>query len=566
MILLLLCCITVSTWAQSKKEKLNERFNVNKDVEINVDTRYVDVVFETWNKNEVAVEAYIESDNLSKEQLTAAVAKWNLDVTGNSNTINIRSTGGYDNEWEELNLGNIDEIIGSSIGIVEPVMEGLVGPLLEAITGSPLPEEYYKELNKIEFDHEAYRKEGKAYLKKYEKAVEKSFGPDFDKAIEEWEEEIERNFDDGNFAVFGSLTGIPKWPFGNSKSMNFNSDKYEEDKQAYVDKLNKKYGTNVTVRETDQWLEDIENWGEQFGEEMEEWGESFGKSFEIWGEQFGESMEKWGEDFGESIEKAMEAWGEDFGKDMEKWGEDFGKRVEKWAEEHEADWEHRTEEDEHGNKRTHIQLNYDSDDFDVSKGMRKIKIKVPENAELDLNVRYGKVKMAATHNPKITIQHGSLVAATIDGGDTSIDVSYSPIHVNLWKDGTLSTNHVKECVINTVENIALDSSSSNVIFNTLNGSGILSGSFGQLSISNMSPSFGTLNVILENSEMILTLPDAAFNFSLSGDRNDVFIPNNLETKSMKSGSTEIINGYHKSRNTANVITISAKYSDVVLKQ
>ena len=82
----------------------------------------------------------------------------------------------------------------------------------------------------------------------------------------------------------------------------------------------------------------------------------------------------------------------------------------------------------------------------------------------------------------------------------------------------------------------------------------------------MSPSFGTLNVILENSEMILTLPDAAFNFSLSGDRNDVFIPNNLETKSMKSGSTEIINGYHKSRNTANVITISAKYSDVVLKQ
>jgi len=152
-----------------------------------------------------------------------------------------------------------------------------------------------------------------------------------------------------------------------------------------------------------------------------------------------------------------------------------------------------------------------------------------------------------------------------DGGETSIDASYSPVRVNSWKEGSLTTNHVKECVLNTVGNIVLNSSSSNVIINALNGSGIISGSFGQLSISEVGTDFGNLNAILENSEMVLELPDAAFNFSYNGDRNDIFIPNKLETKSTKTGNTEIINGYHRSRSTPNLITISAKYSDVVLK-
>jgi len=39
----------------------------------------------------------------------------------------------------------------------------------------------------------------------------------------------------------------------------------------------------------------------------------------------------------------------------------------------------------------------------------------------------------------------------------------------------------------------------------------------------------------------------------------------LETKTVKNGSTEMVNGYHKSRSTGNVITITAKYSEVVLK-
>jgi len=276
-------------------------------------------------------------------------------------------------------------------------------------------------------------------------------------------------------------------------------------------------------------------------------------------------MEEWGENFGESIGKAFEDWGEGFGKDMEKWGEEFGRKVEKWAEEHEVEWEERHDKDEHGNKSSSYRFNYDSDNKPSSNVKRTIIIKMPKKAALDLNVRYGEVKMAAVYNPKAIISHGSLTATNIDGGNTSINVSYSPTTIGVWNGGSLETNHVKECNIANAKDIALTSNSSNVIINTLSGSGFLSGSFGQLSIPQVIDDFGSLTIVLENSDLVLNLPDSAFNFNYSGELNEFLVPRQLETKTIKSNKTSMVNGFHKSRNTANVITITAKYSDVVLK-
>ena len=166
---MLLFVASGSVFAQAKKTKLNERFSVNKDVQIDVDTRYADVIFETWNKNEVAIEAYVEGENASE-----AARSWDLDVSGNSNQVRVTSKGGYgdvkvynlsdlDNVHLDLDLG---EIIGQSLSIVEPVMNGLVGPLLEGISGARLPDEYYEEMGKMKFDHEAYKREGRAYIKR----------------------------------------------------------------------------------------------------------------------------------------------------------------------------------------------------------------------------------------------------------------------------------------------------------------------------------------------------------------------------------------------------------------
>lgn len=545
-LLLITCFVMIgSVHAQGKHEKLKERFDVNKDVTIEVDTRYADVIFETWNKNEVSVEAYVEGED-AKE----AAQDWDLSVSGDRDNIRIASSNGYsdakvynldDLEGLEIDLGGI---IKNSLSVVEPVMEGLVGPILEGLSGTPLPKEYYEEMGKIKFDHEAYRRDGKAYMKKWEKQMEQSFGPDFDDAMEKWEKEIDEKSDQWSLNL-SSLNGIPKWPFKNG-NMNFNSDEYEKDKQAYVNKLNRKYGTKVSVREVDNWLEDMEVWGEKFGADMEEWGEGFGKK-----------MEAWGENFGESIEKAFENWGEDFGKDMENWGEDFGRKMEKWAAEHEDEWER--------DGTTSVRFSSDSDSKSYNRNVKRtIIVKMPKKAELDLNVRYGKVKMAAVYNPKANISHGSLAATSIEGNNTAIDVSYSPVAVGNWNGGSLTASHVKDCNIANAGDIAITSNSSDVYINTLSGSGMISGSFGKLAIPNVSDDFGALTIILENSDLALKLPKSAFNFNYSGEHNDFILPKQLETKSIQNGKTQMVNGFHKSRSTGNVITITAKFSDVVL--
>ena len=544
--LLISCFIMIgSVHAQSKQEKLNERFNVNKDVTIEVDTRYADVIFQTWNKDEVSVEAFVEGED-AKE----AAKNWNLKVSGNSNNVRITSSNGY-SDAKVYNLDDLDgleidlgSIIGNSLSVVEPVLEGLVGPILESLSGTPLPKEYYEEMGKIKFDHDAYKRDGKAYLKKWEKQMDRSFGPDFEKAMEKWEKEIDEKSDEWSINI-GALSGIPKWPFKSDGNMNFSSDDYEKDKKGYVAKLNRKYGTSVSVREVDNWLEDMEEWGDKFGEDMEEWGEDFGKK-----------MDAWGENFGESIGKAFENWGEDFGKDMEAWGENFGKKMEKWAEEHEDEFER------DGNS---IHFDFDTDSKKSHRNVKRtIIVKMPKKAELDLNVRYGKVKMADVYNPKMNISHGALAAATIQGNNTAIDVSYSPVAVGNWNGGSMTLNQVKECNIATAGDIAITSNSSNVYINTLHGSGMISGSFGKLSIPKVSDDFGALTIILENSDLALKLPQSAFNFSYSGEHNDFILPKQLETKSIENGKTQMVNGYHKSRSTGNVITITAKFSDVVL--
>lgn len=555
LVVFVLMAMSSGLFAQSKKVKLDERFNVNKDVTIEIDTRYADVIFETWNKNEVAVEAYVEGEDAAE-----AARDWDLNVSGNSNSITISSANGYADakvyDLEDLDDLEIDlgGLIGNSITIVEPIMEGLVGPLLEGISGTPLPKEYYEEMSKIKFDHQAYKRDGEAYLKQWEKKMEKTFGPEFDQAMEKWEKDFEENAEQWSLNL-GSLGDIPKWPFTDTRNMTFNSDEYEDDKQAYVDKLNRKYGTNVTVRETDRWLEDMEAWGEKFGEDMEEWGEDFGKSMEAWGEKFGASMEK-----------AFENWGEDFGKSMEAWGEKFGEKMEKWAEEHEAEWEERSEKDEHGNTHKSIRFSFDSDDKPSSnrKVKRIIKVKMPKKAELDLNVRYGKVKMADVYNPKANISHGSLAATTINGKQTNIEVSYSPVAVGTWDGGSLTASHVKKCNIANGGNMAITSNSSNVFINQLLSSAMISGSFGELSIAKVADNFGALNIVLENSDLALKLPQSAFNFSYSGEHNDFILPKQLETKSVQNGKSQMVNGFHKSRSTANVITITAKFSDLLL--
>ncbi len=92
--ILMLCLLTTFGYAQKKLSKTSQSIKVNKDVIIDLNTSHVEIQLETWNRDIVEVEAYIESNKLSPEELERALQAWNLKVEGSNDKVTISSTGG----------------------------------------------------------------------------------------------------------------------------------------------------------------------------------------------------------------------------------------------------------------------------------------------------------------------------------------------------------------------------------------------------------------------------------------------------------------------------------------
>ncbi len=454
---ILLFCLLFSATTFAQTTKLKKNFKTKQDVSLEIDAKYTKVLIEHWDKNEVAIDAYLDSGNLKEDEKNKALENWKLEASGTSDKIVINSGGrGMGNMNMELDMAKMEETMGNLQELIKPMMANMITPMLEQMNKNPLPPKFHEKMGKIDFDYDAYKKDGEKYLEKWEKKMEKNFGKDFEKS-------------------------------------------------------------------------------------MEEWAKGFEENSELWEKEFSEKMEAWGEDFGEKFGKDMEKWGEEFGKKMETWGEDYGKRM----------------ENSEGLKGKLSNSNM---------GTRVIKIKVPKNAKLDLNVRYGDVKLSdLTTNLRAKISHSRFDANSIDGQDTKVEISYSPVKVANWNYGVLKTNYVENCEIGKAKSIKLLSNSSEVTINEITETGILSGTFGELTIGKLASGFKNLDIDLENSDLRLSLPSAALNFNYKGTKSNIQYPKSGSIKLTKSYDNELLNGYYKSKDAGGNVNINASYSDVYIK-
>lgn len=475
--------------AQEKVEKLTESYKVDNESTVKLDTKHTNVVVETWNRNTIDVEAYVEADELSKEEVEQIAKEWKIQVLGNSNGVSVISRGpipnfgpGLRNHPQSMPMASLK---GLNSELIEPLMVNLVGPMLEKMGDVKLPARFYESMSGLKFDYEAYQNEGEDYIEKYEAQVEKSFGKDFEKA-------------------------------------------------------------------------------------MEEWGKNFEQNAEVWSKQLEARMNNFEKTHGAAIEK----WGENFGKEMEKWGEQYGARMEAWAQQFDENGGNLKKQvvvHPNGNKSTTV--TYSSGNMIRPKSMadnnsirRTIVIKMPKEAVLRMDIRYGDVDLQDdVSHLNASVSHANFKAQGILGENNKLNIAYSPLKIEHWEHGSIQMNYVKESQINKAKSIKIASNGSDVNIGTIEETGIISGSFGELNIKNVSDDFAQLDISLENSDLVLSLPKSSFNFTYNGSRSDIRIPNQLTTKKMDSYGNQLINGYHKSRNTDSNIMINAKFSDLVIK-
>jgi hypothetical protein len=489
----------LSLTAQQKLNKLSKSINVSKDVTIDLNTSYVQIEVDTWNKNTIEVEAYVESDKLSKEDLKKALDDWNVTVDGSGSMVTIASNGNR-GSWENYDF-NFDfdalkdlEIQLANLPEMPEMPEMPPMPELPEINVPKMPQmpelpELPKGMTDVNFDYEAYKKDGETYLDKWSKDYEAKYGKDYKDKMRAWAKK-----------------------FG------------EVDFEAYE--------------------KEMEAWGEEFGKQF---GKDYEVKMEAWSKKFDE---KWSKEY----EDKMEAWGEKYGKEMEQRAQEIEKRVETQEKERADRMKEREERVE--NRREELERSVENR---TSKVKKTIKIKMPKDAKLKMNVRHGELKFSSViNNLKGDVSYATLVADHIGGSKTSINVSYSPVLISNWDMGELKLNFVDKAQINTVNRLVLSSNSSNIGIDTITGNAVIDGSFGDLSINKIADTFSNLNIILENSDALINLPKTDYNLQYKGSRSRLSHPKKDPKQSVSTFSTGNLT-------SPKTIVVNAKFSHVVMQ-
>ena len=187
---LVLCLISMG-WAYGQKETktYNETFTVSKDAVLNIDTSHVDIEFETWGKDEVTVEAIIEIEGASDEEVQRYFKEESFEILGNSQKVEVKTKGG--NKWV---------FSDSAAGLHEfkfempemPDMDGfdMAFEIMELPEIAEMPE--LPRAPVPHFDYQSYKEDREAYMQEWKKEFEKSFGKDYQKKMEAWGERMEK--------------------------------------------------------------------------------------------------------------------------------------------------------------------------------------------------------------------------------------------------------------------------------------------------------------------------------------------------------------------------------------
>lgn len=460
-----LCLISAGVYGQKQTKTLNETFNTTIETVLDISTTHTDIEFETWDKNQIAIEATVEFDGATDEEMDKYFDRDVFEILGNSKKVTIKT--GAENTWlSNHNVGGMDLVNDFDIQVhAFPEMESFHIDLSDIAELPPMPNsKVYK------FDYKAYEKDGDKYMKKWQKNFEKGFDKKYEKKLEEWSKKMEDR----------------------SKELE---EKMKKREKARVEQAEKRVEVRAKIIE----------------------------------------------ERAEAIEKRVEV------------------RVNR-------------------NKNNNIFITTDDDDAEPNifyfssdgenknyKVKKTIKVKMPKGMKMKMNVRHGEVKLAAnTKNLNAIISHSSLWAAIIDGDQTEIKASYSPVSVEKWNFGQLQVDYSEEVDLKEVGNLRLTSTSSDVTIDRLVNSVYIKNNFGPLKINSVSKNFSEIDISLQNAELDCKIPSTPFTIYVNGTDSELTYPSGVTLNRTQNHNTIVHKGYHINKDGNKSIIINSKYSEVTL--
>ena len=197
---------------------------------------------------------------------------------------------------------------------------------------------------------------------------------------------------------------------------------------------------------------------------------------------------------------------------------------------------------------------------------KTIKVKMPKSVKLKLNVRHGEVKLAGLQKDvQASLAYASLLASTIDGKDTFIKASYSPVQVEHWILGQLDSQFSEEVILNDVSDITLITTSSDIVIDRILKNAVIENKLGTLHIREVEDSFNSVNLTVVNGELFCKLPEVPFGITVDSSNSRFVPPGNLTWDKNQNSGNVVYTGYSGNPGSGKQIRINSSFSEVVLE-
>ena len=308
---------------------------------------------------------------------------------------------------------------------------------------------------------------------------------------------------------------VPPLPpsVGNIK-MDFDMERFNEEGKAYIIEFQKE------IREMFE--------GSNFKEDMLEWKE-----------KFREEMEKSG--IKDSIKVITFRWRDEMRPVLREMRDKLKEK--------------RSELRERRNSFEGIRTN-----FNVKK---KIIIKMPKEAKLDLNVKRSELKIASLHQIDANLNYSGLQIDELTGQNCSVSAMYSGVNIAKANGLNLNLKYAKKVNIGEVNQLISTSKTSNLIIDLVNQKAIIDGSFGDLVIKDISDDFNLVDINLKNSSAKLNVPDVNYNFYINSKASEINLDSKLKYDLSEAFDAKIYRSKN-SKNSSKTLNIKADYSNCEL--
>jgi hypothetical protein len=312
---------------------------------------------------------------------------------------------------------------------------------------------------------------------------------------------------------------------------------------------------------------------------MKKWKKEFNKSFD---KEFQDKMEAWGREYAERAEvrraemeerrAAMEEQRAEMQEQRQQLREQAHEARQQAQEARQQALEEAREEREkmrfgiRNADAPNIFFHAEDGGSKSYKVKKTIRIRMPKSAILKMNVRHGEVKLAAnTRNIHATLSYARLHAPSIEGDQTEITASYSPVKVGQWKYGNLNTSFTDAVELDAVTDLKLKATSSEVRINKVLRNLISKNELGAIYVAAVDPNFRNVDIEVRNGEVTCVFPKTDFAVSAKNTYSDFTYPSAWTLKNTKNGPEIIYTGTAGKGASGRTFKLRSTYSSVVLQ-